>query len=129
MFCIMFENMWAYIAQKRPKFVPADSGERLTVPDLSLSIGEILERWHRNLPLDIIQRNGTFAVDDDSEITDDVFDMDDPDQMDIIEFNERLSNNVKNAQTSSLQPNEQSEQTQAVEPAETASVSEPANEA
>lgn len=79
----------------REKFIPPDSGEVVTQPDLSLSVQEILERWKRNEPLDVVTRNGSFVVEDkDVDVPGDdsnIWNMIDPDQGDLLDIEEHIA--------------------------------------
>ena len=80
--------MWQQMAVKE-KPIPEDSGIVIVEPDLSLSVKEIMDRWVRNQPLDVIQRNGTFLVEG-NDFDDDVYNVEDTDLMDITEANDYL---------------------------------------
>lgn len=45
----------------RDRFVPSFDSETTRVqPNLALSVQDIYERWRKNLPLDVVMRNGEF---------------------------------------------------------------------
>lgn len=70
-----------------------DDGQVFTQPNLSLSVADILSRWERNLPLDVITRNGSYLLEGDEED----FDAADIDRMDLAEANDYLEQRANEA--------------------------------
>lgn len=67
---------------KKEYFVPSYNSESTKVqPNLSLSVAEIYDRWRKNLPLDVVMRNGEFLpknmTDEDAFAVDDLSHIDD----------------------------------------------------
>lgn len=82
--------------QGHKPIVPEDTGDNRVQPDLSLSPKEIMERWTRNLPLDVVTRNGSFYVENDVDgtrdnLSDDAFDVEDFERMDLVDAEEYLA--------------------------------------
>lgn len=74
-----------------------DDKDQIVVPDLELSPVEIMQRFKRGEPLDLLRRNGTFAVIDsdmDNVVSDDgdlsEYDGVDPSTLDLVEQQEML---------------------------------------
>lgn len=81
-----YQTISAYMANKE-RYVPEDSGEVVVQPNLSLSLREILDRWAKEMPLDIMTRSGSFMLNDiEPDETD--FDAEDIDLMDPVEQQE-----------------------------------------
>lgn len=93
-----FRTMWQYMSDGE-RYIPEDSGECIVQPDLSLSPKEIMERWVRNQPLDIVTRNGSFLVEcDPDSISDADFTAEDLDTMDMVDAEEYLmTRNIPNS--------------------------------
>lgn len=88
-----FITIYDYM-RRTDRYIPEPYGEDIVQPDLALSPKEIMERWVRNQPLDIMTRNGSFIVDtpiDDHDISEDVWNTEDIDHMDMLEAEEYLS--------------------------------------
>lgn len=67
------------------RYVPEDSGDVVVQPNLSLSLREILDRWAKEMPLDIMTRSGSFMLGENDEPDDGDFDVEDMDLMDPVE--------------------------------------------
>lgn len=67
------------------RYIPEDSGEQLVQPNLSLSVRDILDRWVRDMPLDVVSRNGSFFINEDDEPDDNDFETEDLDLLDPVE--------------------------------------------
>lgn len=83
---MQYQTISAYMANNE-RYFPEDSGEVVVQPNLTLSLREILDRWAKEMPLDIMTRSGSFMLDD-IEPDDTDFDADDIDLMDPVEQQE-----------------------------------------
>lgn len=106
------------------RYIPEDSGEQLVQPNLSLSVRDILDRWVRDMPLDVVSRNGSFYIGEDQDPDDCDFDTEDLDLLDPVdaqaymEQREAMSRHTLKARNKGEQASERNEVEQASEQAE-----------
>lgn len=67
------------------RYIPEDSGEQLVQPDLSLSVRDILDRWVRDMPLDVLTRSGSYYLNEEDLPDDADFDTEDLDMLDPVD--------------------------------------------
>lgn len=113
-----FRTFYDRVEQNIHSYKEVNNAPSPVQPNLSLSIREIFDRWKKNMPLDLMTRNGSFmtegTIDDEKDSDFDAYDIDNMDLAELAEIQDDIKARLDELaavarQPAEIKPKEQSE--------------------